>query len=264
MTHSPKDSIDFGYETVATEEKARRVREVFSSVATKYDVMNDVMSGGLHRLWKDHFVSRLHLTPGMTCLDVAGGTGDIAFRIQDTLLKRTRQQMESPRSSIIVSDINADMLSVGRDRAINQLRPRYTQAPLTWVCANAESLPLPSTSIDRYTITFGIRNVTHRDDALREAHRCLKPGGLFACMEFSPSVHPLLSKLYDGYSLHLLPRLGSLIAGDADSYRYLAESIRRFPPATAFAAQIKAAGFDKVTHHSLTGGIVTLYYGWKY
>ncbi len=214
----------FGFRDVAEDEKEGLVREVFSSVARRYDLMNDLMSAGVHRLWKDAMIDWLNPQPGQQMLDVAGGTGDIAFRIAAAARARGGE------AKIVVCDINADMLNEGVRRAAGK-----GEKTIEWICGNAESLPLPNSSFDAYTIAFGIRNVTHIDRALAEARRVLKPGGRFLCLEFSKVEAPGLDALYDIYSFSVLPRLGRLVADDAEAYRYLAESIRRFPPQAAFA-----------------------------
>ena len=242
----------FGYRDVPETEKEGLVKGVFTSVARRYDLMNDLMSAGVHRLWKDVMVDWLDPRPGQRFLDVAGGTGDIAFRIAERVRARKAQ------AEIVVCDINRDMLDQGVARA----RERGEHG-MTWVCGNAESLPLPDSAFDAYTIAFGIRNVTHIDKALAEAHRVLKRGGRFLCLEFSHVQAPGLDALYDLYSFAVLPRLGQVVAGDGDAYRYLAESIRRFPSAAEFAKLIARAGFGRVTVRPLTGGIVALHSGWK-
>src|SRR5882724_1959714 len=210
------DTASFGYRDVPEAEKEGLVREVFSSVASRYDLMNDLMSGGVHRLWKDAFVEWLNPRPGWNCLDVAGGTGDIAFRIAE--LARAR----GGEACITVCDINADMVGEGVRRAQS-----LGEHAIDWLTGDAEALPIADSSIDAYTIAFGIRNVTHIDKALGEARRVLKPGGRFLCLEFSECQVPVLDRLYDFHSFEVIPRLGQLAAGDADSYRYLVESIRR-------------------------------------
>ena len=240
------EQVSFGYEDIAPEEKTARVGAVFSSVAKKYDVMNDVMSGGLHRLWKDRFVRRVKPQPGEAILDMAGGTGDIAFRLAGA------------GAQVTVADINQDMLDVGLERAV--ARGLDT---LVWSCQNAEELNFPARTFDAYTIAFGIRNVTHIDKALSEAFRVLKYGGRFFCLEFSTTEWPGFKEAYDLYSHHLVPKLGKAVAGDADSYRYLIESIRRFPPMPEFARMIEAAGFSQVRVEPLLGGLVAIHSGWK-
>ncbi|TNE60228.1 MAG: class I SAM-dependent methyltransferase [Alphaproteobacteria bacterium] len=242
------DEIDFGFEKVAREEKSARVAEVFTSVADKYDVMNDALSLGVHRIWKSLLMDRLDPRENMTLLDVAGGTGDISFGF----LKRGG-------GKAIVCDINPAMLAAGQKRK----EAAQYEDRLTWLCGNAEVLSLPDRSVDAYTITFGIRNVTDRDAALREAWRVLKPGGHFLCLEFSEPETPGLDKIYDLYSFKLFPRLGAMIAGDAESYQYLAESIRMFPRPKDFAKQIERAGLSQVSFHNLSGGIATLYSAWR-
>jgi demethylmenaquinone methyltransferase / 2-methoxy-6-polyprenyl-1,4-benzoquinol methylase len=238
--------VSFGYETVSPEEKEQRVGAVFSSVASKYDVMNDAMSGGMHRLWKDKFVRRVKPQPGEAILDMAGGTGDIAFRL-------------AARGAVVtVSDINQDMLDVGIERAMER---GYDS--LVWSRQNAEELSFPSRFFDAYTIAFGIRNVTHIDMALAEAFRVLKHGGRFYCLEFSTTEWPGFKQAYDLYSHKLVPKIGEAIAGDADSYRYLIESIRRFPTMPEFEAMIRAAGFTRTRVEPILGGLVAIHSGWK-
>ena len=244
MTDS--DTVSFGYEQVSAEEKTRRVGGVFSSVAKKYDIMNDAMSGGMHRLWKDRFVRLLKPRRGEHFLDMAGGTGDIAFRIAKS------------GASVTVSDINPDMLAVGMERAAE----RGIQG-LVWSEQNAEVLSFEDEAFDGYTIAFGIRNVTHIDKALAEAFRVLKPGGRFFCLEFSTTEWPGFKDVYDAYSHHLVPRIGKAIAGDADSYRYLIESIRKFPTMPAFRSMIEEAGFRHTKVEPIMGGLVAIHSGWK-
>lgn len=240
------DQVSFGYEDVAPEEKTRRVGAVFSSVATKYDIMNDAMSGGMHRLWKDKFVRRVKPQPGEAILDMAGGTGDIAFR------------MAERGADVTVADINQDMLDVGIERAIER-----GLNSLVWSNQNAEQLTYPAAVFDAYTIVFGIRNVTHIDQALAEAHRVLKHGGRFFCMEFGSTEWPGFKEIYDLYSHHLMPKIGKMIADDEDSYRYLAESIRRFPKPRDFEGMIRNAGFMNTRVELILGGAVGIYSGWK-
>ena len=246
----------FGFRSVETSKKAGLVRGVFDSVASRYDIMNDVMSGGLHRLWKDALIDELNPQPGMRLLDVAGGTGDIAFRF----VERANQRISAkPPADVIVCDINASMLTVGRERAAGRAYPDQ----LSWVCGDAERLPVGSHLAHAYTIAFGIRNVTHIQTALHAAYRALKPGGRFLCLEFSQVALPLLKPLYDAYSFNVIPKLGSLITGDAEAYQYLVESIRRFPPQAKFASMIEAAGFSRVSYRNMTGGVVALHSGWR-
>lgn len=240
------ETVSFGYEDVAPEEKEGRVGAVFSSVARKYDMMNDAMSAGMHRLWKDKFVRRVKPREGEEILDMAGGTGDIAFR------------MEPSGARITVSDINQDMLDVGIERAMDK-----GIDSLVWSRQNAEELTFPDRTFDAYTIAFGIRNVTHIDKALAEAHRVLKFGGRFFCLEFSTTEWPGFKDIYDVYSHRLVPRIGEAIAGDADSYRYLIESIRRFPPMPQFEGMIRAAGFRHTKVEPILGGLVAIHSGWK-
>ncbi|WP_027443571.1 class I SAM-dependent methyltransferase [Erythrobacter cryptus] len=250
MSDTTPETVSFGYSEVTPEEKTRKVGEVFSSVARKYDIMNDAMSGGLHRLWKDKFVRRVKPQPGEQILDMAGGTGDIAFRLA------------ARGAHVTVADINQDMLDVGAERALARgMGPE--EGTLVFTRQNAEETSFASGSFDAYTIAFGIRNVTHIDRALAEAHRVLKPGGRFFCLEFSTVEWAGLRQAYDLYSEHVLPRMGQVIAGDAASYRYLAESIRRFPPMPAFAAMIAQAGFASVRIEPILGGLVAIHSGWK-
>ncbi len=246
-TNDPGNSkVSFGYEDVAPEEKTQRVGAVFSNVARKYDIMNDAMSGGMHRLWKDQFVRRVKPQPGEAILDMAGGTGDIAFR------------MAAKGAEVVVADINQDMLDVGIERAMER-----GLDGLSWSCQNAETLSYPDRQFDAYTIVFGIRNVTHIDKALAEAHRVLKYGGRFYCMEFSTTDWPGFKEVYDAYSHKLMPKIGKAIAGDEESYRYLAELIRRFPKPPEFEAMIRNAGFVRTRVEKILGGAVNIHSGWK-
>ena len=240
------ETVSFGYEQVPAGEKTAMVGEVFSRVARKYDIMNDAMSGGMHRLWKDRFVRRVKPREGETILDMAGGTGDIAFR------------MAARGATITVSDINQDMLDVGIERAMDR-----GLDTLVWSRQNAEELSFPDRFFDAYTIAFGIRNVTRIDKALAEAHRVLKRGGRFFCLEFSTTTWPGFKEAYDAYSHKLVPKIGSAIAGDADSYRYLIESIRRFPTMPEFEAMIRDAGFVRTRVEPILGGLVAIHSGWK-
>lgn len=246
------DKVSFGYETVDAADKVGRVGAVFSNVARKYDIMNDAMSGGMHRLWKDQFVRRVKPRAGEAILDMAGGTGDIAFR------------MVSSGADIVVADINQDMLDVGVERAMERgAGSGEGDGGLTWSCQNAEELSYPDRHFDAYTIAFGIRNVTHIDKALAEAHRVLKYGGRFFCLEFSTMTWPGMKEAYDLYSHKLVPQLGKAIAGDEDSYRYLIESIRRFPPMPEFESMIAKAGFARTKVEPIMGGLVAIHSGWK-
>ena len=241
-----RDTVSFGYEEVDPEEKTRRVGAVFSGVAAKYDVMNDAMSGGMHRLWKDQFVRRVKPQPGEAILDMAGGTGDVAFRLADR------------GASVTVADINQEMLDVGVERALER-----GIDGLVWSRQNAEELSYPARNFDAYTIAFGIRNVTRIDRALAEAHRVLKYGGRFFCLEFSTTEWPGFKDAYDFYSHKLVPKICQAIAGDAASYRYLIESIRRFPPMPEFERMIRAAGFARTKVEPILGGLVAIHSGWK-
>jgi demethylmenaquinone methyltransferase/2-methoxy-6-polyprenyl-1,4-benzoquinol methylase len=240
------DKVSFGFEEVSPEEKTARVGGVFSRVASRYDLMNDLMSGGLHRQWKDLFVRRVRPRNGETILDMAGGTGDVAFR------------MARRGARVMVADINADMLAVGRERAAK----RGIEG-LGWAVENAETLSFGPAAFDAYTIAFGIRNVTDIEAALREAHRVLRLGGRFYCLEFSTTSWPGFAQLYDRYSMHVVPRIGRAVAKDEESYRYLVESIRRFPTMEAFKAMIAKAGFAQVKAEPILGGLVAIHSGWK-
>jgi len=238
--------VNFGDQPVSPEEKTRRVGAVFSSVARRYDLMNDLMSGGMHRLWKDRFVARVKPRAGEAILDMAGGTGDVAFR------------MAKRGARVTVADINVDMLEVGKQRAEARSLPG-----LTWKVENAERLGFEDSSFDAYTIVFGIRNVTDIPAALREANRVLKRGGRFFCMEFSSSDWPGFSNLYDAWASNVIPRIGKAVADDEESYRYLVESIRRFPRPNAFKSMVQDAGFIRAATEPMLGGLVTIHSGWK-
>lgn len=240
----------FGFETVPEDEKAGRVHGVFSSVASRYDIMNDVMSGGIHRLWKDAMMDWLAPRPYTHLLDVAGGTGDIAFRYLDRVKDQARAT---------VLDMTEDMLIEGERRA----QGRDHADALEWVVGDAMALPFEPNSFDAYTISFGIRNVTRVEDALSEAYRVLKPGGRLMVLEFSQLPNQGMQWLYDRYSFNVIPRMGKVIAGDADSYQYLVESIRNFPDQETFASMIRGAGFDQVAYRNLSMGIAALHSGWK-
>ena len=252
MTHpSDKPSVDFGYQKVPRGEKQRRVRSVFDSVAGNYDLMNDLMSAGLHRAWKAFALSLTNLRPGQLALDVAAGTGDLA-------LGMSRQVGE--RGLVILSDINAEMLGRGRDRLIDAGVVRGVD----FVLADAEQLPFAPGTFDCVTIGFGLRNVTDQPAALAAMQRVLKPGGQLLVLEFSRPTSPLLSKIYDGYSFGVLPRLGKLVARDEDSYRYLAESIRMHPDQDTLLGMMRAAGLEDCRYHNLAGGIVAVHRGYRY
>jgi demethylmenaquinone methyltransferase/2-methoxy-6-polyprenyl-1,4-benzoquinol methylase len=247
-------TTSFGFREVPREDRQRLVNDVFAAVAERYDLMNDLMSGGLHRLWKDDFVSWLappkSPTQDFRLLDVAGGTGDVAIRVAE---------MTPPSTTAVLCDISPEMLAVGRDKAV----ARGLAHRLDFVVGNAESLPFPDRSFDAYTIAFGIRNVTNIDRALSEAYRVLRLGGRFLCLEFSQVDVPLLDRLYDFHSFQVIPRLGAVTAGAAEPYRYLVESIRKFPDQEAFASLIRDAGFARVSYRNLTGGIAAMHSGWR-
>ena len=250
----PDPTASFGYRDVPAAEKAGMVREVFQSVAPRYDLMNDLMSAGVHRLWKNTLVDVLNPRPGERLLDVAGGTGDIAFRIVKRLMEKGGE-----RPDVTICDINPAMLEVGRDRAVD----RGLLQGLTWTTGDAEDLPFPDRTFDGYTIAFGLRNVTHIDKALAEAWRVLKPGGRFYCLEFSKVTSAPVARVYDAYSERALPLFGRLVARDAESYRYLHESIRRFPAQRELAERMRRAGFTQVAWRNLTLGVVALHSGWR-
>ena len=242
----------FGYRDVSEAEKERLVGGVFSSVARRYDLMNDLMSGGVHRLWKDALVDWLNPQPCQLVLDVAGGTGDVAFRIAQLARQR------GGSASIVVCDINERMIDEGVRRAKGS-----DEHDVSFACGDAERLPVPDSRADALTIAFGIRNVTNIEAALAEAHRVLKPGGRFLCLEFSRVEAPGLDALYERYSFAVLPKLGEWVTKDADAYRYLAESIRRFPPQMEFGKLIARAGFSRVKIRNLAGGIAAMHSAWR-
>jgi len=245
---SADDTIDFGFQTVQRSAKAGLVRGVFDSVASRYDIMNDVMSGGVHRLWKSAMIDWMAPQPHQHLIDLAGGTGDISLRF-----------LKAGGGTACITDINHAMLQAGQQRAELQ---RHAQR-LNWCVGNAEALPLASNSADFVTIAFGLRNVTDRQSALGEAYRILKPGGRFLCLEFSHVQSRPLAKLYDAWSFNLLPAMGQVIAGDAESYRYLVESIRQFPSKEMLADMFAMAGFAQVRVRSLSAGIACIHSGWK-
>lgn len=240
------DTVSFGYSEVSPAEKTAKVGEVFARVARRYDIMNDAMSGGMHRLWKDRFVARIKPRTGEHILDMAGGTGDIAFR------------MRAKGAAVTVSDINPAMLEIGQQRAA-----RKGMIDLAWSVENAEALGFDNATFDAYSIAFGIRNVTHIAKALAEAHRVLKRGGRFFCLEFSTTLWPGFADVYDVYSHRIVPKLGKMIANDEDSYRYLIESIRRFPDMERFKSMIADAGFVQAKAEPILGGLVAIHSGWK-
>ena len=257
---TPDGKTHFGFREVAEADKAPLVRRVFDSVAPRYDLMNDLMSAGIHRLWKAELIAEIAPRPGETLLDVAGGTGDIATRYLAALGRNSRAAgHEHDGPCAIICDINAEMLNVGRDRAIDNGHING----LSWVAGDAEHLPVASHSVDVYTIAFGLRNVTHLDAALVEARRVLKPGGRFYCLEFSRVVVPGLDKLYDLYSFQVLPQLGRWVAGDREAYQYLVESIRRFPPQQELARRLAQAGLERVRVRNLSGGVAAIHAAWR-
>jgi demethylmenaquinone methyltransferase/2-methoxy-6-polyprenyl-1,4-benzoquinol methylase len=254
------DTTHFGFENVALGEKQGLVDDVFHKVAGRYDLMNDLMSAGLHRLWKEAMVAQLPLPRSPASrpyahLDVAGGTGDVAFRVLD------RGEEKAPgKVAVTVLDINGEMLKVGRERAAK----RYPQgAALEFIQGNAEDLPFEDRSFDGYTIAFGIRNVPRIQKALNEAYRVLRPGGRLLVLEFSPVETPLLDRIYDAYSFNVIPPMGGLVTGDPEPYRYLVESIRKFPNAARFCEMIREAGFARVSNTPMSGGVVQLHAGWR-
>jgi demethylmenaquinone methyltransferase / 2-methoxy-6-polyprenyl-1,4-benzoquinol methylase len=246
------DRTHFGRRTVRLDEKQSLVNDVFHSVAGRYDLMNDLMSFGLHRLWKDILVAKVRpsLNRPFAHIDAAGGTGDVAFRVA---------KAGGPLTEVTVVDVNGDMLRVGEKRAAR----RTFSKRMTFIEGNAEALPLPDTRFDAYTIAFGIRNVPRIEDALKEAYRVLKRGGHFLCLEFSRVDLPVMDRIYDAYSFAVIPAMGKVITGDGGAYRYLVESIRKFPPPERFAEMIREAGFARVDFTRLSGGIVAIHSGWK-
>ncbi|HEY1781114.1 MAG TPA: bifunctional demethylmenaquinone methyltransferase/2-methoxy-6-polyprenyl-1,4-benzoquinol methylase UbiE [Roseiarcus sp.] len=247
-----RDETHFGRRTVRLDEKQGLVNDVFRSVATRYDVMNDLMSFGLHRAWKDALVAKVRpsLSRPFSHIDVAGGTGDVAMRVM---------KAGGPQTEVTLVDVNGDMLRLGEKRAAR----RAFSKRLTFVEGNAEALPLPDARFNAYTIAFGIRNVPRIEDALKEAYRVLKHGGRFLCLEFSRIDVPVVDQFYDAYSFAAIPAMGKVVTGDGSAYRYLVESIRRFPPPERFAEMIREAGFARVDFTRLSGGIVAIHSGWK-
>ena len=244
----PSGTVDFGYKTVERGKKREMVREVFDSVAGKYDIMNDLMSLGVHRLWKREFISALDPRPNRTLLDLAGGTGDITFG-----------WLKKGGGPAILSDINNAMLSVGRDRAT----ANGFLADISFLVTDAEAIPLPNNAVDRVSMAFGLRNCTNKDKVLAEARRVLKPGGKFLCLEFSKLQIAGLERLYDAWSFQALPRIGQMVAKDAGSYQYLAESIRMFPDQETLKTMMETAGLERVTYRNLSGGIAAIHQGWR-
>ena len=246
-------SASFGFKDVDASLKAGLVRGVFDRVAKNYDIMNDLMSGGVHRLWKDAVAARLNPQPGEAIIDCAGGTGDMARRFAK-MARKAQERRGGPDATINVVDYNAEMIMAGIERG--------GEPEITWTVGDAQRLPLPDAYADAYVISFGIRNVTDIDAALREARRVLKPGGRFLCLEFSRPVTEPLAKAYDAYSFKVIPQVGEWVAKDRDAYQYLVESIRRFPDQRTFANMIEAAGFKRVTFTNFTGGVAALHQGW--
>lgn len=251
MADESKDKTHFGFRTVERGQKAEMVADVFHSVAAKYDIMNDVMSFGIHRLWKRFTIDCSGVRSGQRVLDLAGGTGDLTAKFS---------RLVGESGEVVLADINDSMLKVGREK----LRNIGIIGNVSYVQANAEALPFPDNTFDCITIAFGLRNVTDKDKALRSMYRVLKPGGRLLVLEFSKPILEPLNKVYDAYSFHILPRMGQMIAGDAESYRYLAESIRMHPDQETLKAMMEDAGFGNTTYHNLTGGIVALHRGFKF
>ena len=247
-TQRGQSETHFGFKNVSISEKSLLVRDVFNSVAPNYDLMNDIMSLGIHRLWKNALINKLNIKQNTRLIDVGGGTGDIALKL-----------VEKGNSNIVVTDINTEMLKVGQNRAIDQ----GIINGIEWLGGDAEQLPFKSSSFDIYITAFCMRNVTQLEQALQEAYRILKPGGRFLCLEFSHMIIPSLTKLYDSYSFKLLPLMGQMFANDKASYQYLAESIRRFPKQEEFVALINKSGLEKITYHNLSCGIVAIHSAWK-
>ncbi len=249
----PTETSTFGFRDVDAREKVRLVRGVFDSVADRYDLMNDLMSGGVHRLWKDMAANRLNPQPGEVILDIAGGTGDMARRFS-RMARRAQQRRGGPDASVHVIDYNAELISAGVRKG--------SEPEMSWAVGDAQALPLPDACADAYVISFGIRNVAHVPTALKEARRVLKPGGRFLCLEFSKPVTEFLRGAYDAYSFKAIPALGDLVAGDRESYQYLVESIRRFPDQQGLTGMMRKAGFSNAGFTNFTGGVVALHHGW--
>jgi len=265
-----EDSQFFGSRVVSSSEKTKMVGEVFTNVAPNYDLMNDLMSFGIHRLWKESLISELNPLPGMRLLDVAGGTGDIAFRFLEAVKSRASApsaslaiSLQSPRASVTVCDINASMLEVGKERARERGYLNVSPSEIEFVEGNAETLPLPDNSFDVYTIAFGLRNVTNMNLALQEAHRVLKRGGKFFCLEFSKVSVPGISNLYQIYNRYVIPQIGEIVAKDRSSYQYLIESIEQFPDQETLLNMIEVAGFKGVSYRNMTAGVVAVHKGYK-
>ena len=251
--HSSGDTSSFGFRDVDAKEKVRMVRGVFDSVASNYDLMNDLMSAGVHRLWKDAAAAKLNPRPGETILDVAGGTGDMARRYSK-LARAAQERRGGDDASVIVLDYNAEMILAGVEKG--------GEPEMQWTVGDAMALPLPDASVDAYSISFGIRNVADIAVALSEARRVLKPGGRFLCLEFSRPTTGVIRRAYDAWSFNAIPAIGGWVAKDRDSYQYLVESIRRFPDQTAFRKMIETAGFSRVSVTNLSGGVAAIHHGW--
>ncbi|XP_016979907.1 2-methoxy-6-polyprenyl-1,4-benzoquinol methylase, mitochondrial [Drosophila rhopaloa] len=262
-TTGSEETTHFGFQTVRESEKEQKVHEVFEQVANSYDMMNDAMSLGIHRVWKDVFVERLGPQHGMRLLDMAGGTGDITFRYLRYLANQPNPQNRA--SHVTVSDINQHMLDVGEERAkrLGLTTDKLPNSTVAWQCADAEKLPFQDESFSAYTIAFGIRNCTHVDKVISEAYRVLQPGGRFMCLEFSHLTNETMQWLYDQYSFQVIPPMGQLLAGQWQAYQYLVESIRRFPKQEQFKQMIEQAGFDQVSYENLTFGVVSIHSGFK-
>ncbi|MCR9270910.1 MAG: bifunctional demethylmenaquinone methyltransferase/2-methoxy-6-polyprenyl-1,4-benzoquinol methylase UbiE [Hyphomonadaceae bacterium] len=255
---SEQDTVSFGFEQVSPDEKVDRVKGVFRSVASKYDVMNDFMSAGIHRLWKHDTMNRVNPQPGERHLDVAGGTGELARAFLTLADAAGKRRGDGRKATAIVCDINDAMLEAGKARDDNA---KWGDR-LSWVCADGTALPYPDRSFDAVTISFGIRNFADRVAGLKEFRRVLKPGGRVAVLEFSQMTAPMLQKAYDTYSFNVIPEVGKLVTGDRDSYQYLVESIRQFPDQDAFKAEVESAGFSNVSVTNFSGGIAALHFGW--